>query len=108
MATAPNSRICFPRTRFGDWPVDGCDLSVVVVALVVPVSVVTSDGVVSDVVVSVVVDSVDVVVVAVVDIGVGTAGLGRLDWFEVCTTANTIATITRTPSPPAATTAIVV
>jgi hypothetical protein len=78
---------------------------VVVVVLVMPMSVVVVSD---DVVVSEVFVSDDVVVVVVVVIGVGTAGLGRLAWFAVCTTANTIPTIKRTPSTPAATTAGVV
>ena len=108
MMTAPNNRNCFQRLRFGDSPVVGGDSSVVVVALAVPVSVVVSDDVVLDVVVSLDVVPVDVVVVVVAVIGVGMAGFGRLDWFAVCMTANTIATMTRTPSPPAATTAVIV
>jgi hypothetical protein len=108
--TAATNRNCFQRLRFGDSAAVGGDSSVVVFALLVtPVSVVVvSDDMVSDVVVSEVIGSADVVVLAVVVIGVGTAAFGRLEWFAVCTTANTIATNTSTPPTPAATTAVVV
>jgi hypothetical protein len=107
--TAPNNRNRFHRPRFGDSAVVVGDSLVVVVVLVLPASVVVvSDDAVSEVGVREVVVSDDVMVVVMVVIGAGEARLGRLEWSAVCTTANTIPTITRTPSTPAATTARVV
>jgi len=100
----------FHGLRFGDSAVGGDSSVVVVVVVVVPVSVVVS----SDDVVSVVVVVVVVVVVrdgVVVVIGTSSVEPGlveSVDWFAICTTAKMIAAMARTPSTPAATTAVVV